>query len=42
MMSTGPGAGKAATGVPEAMASRITMPKVSVSEGKTNTSAPAK
>ena len=41
MRSTGPGAGKAATGVPAPHASRITRPKVSVSEGKTNTSAQA-
>ena len=42
MMSTGPGAEKAATGVPDAIASSSTRPKVSVSEGKTKTSAPAK
>ena len=37
----GPGAGNAATGVPQARLSSITRPKVSVREGNTNTSAPA-
>ena len=39
--SLGPGTGKAATGRPLASASSITRPKVSVSEGKTKTSAEA-
>ncbi len=39
MTSIGPGTGKAATGRPHASASIITMPNVSVREGKTNTSA---
>jgi hypothetical protein len=38
MISFGPVTGKAATGVPLAKASRITKPKVSVTEGKTKTS----
>ena len=37
--SIGPGTGKAATGVPQAMDSTITRPKVSVTLGKTITSA---
>ena len=40
--STGPGAGTDATGSPEASASRMTLPKVSVREGKTKQSALAK
>ena len=39
--SLGPVTGNAATGVPQARASRITNPKVSVSDGNTNTSPPA-
>ena len=39
--SSGPETGKAATGVPQASASIITSPNVSVRLGKTNTSAPA-
>ena len=39
--SLGPVTGNAATGVPQANASRITRPNVSVSAGNTNTSAPA-
>jgi len=39
LRSMGPVTGNAATGVPHAMASSITRPKVSVRLGKTNTSA---
>ena len=42
MMSAGPGALNPATGTPAAMASRMTRPKVSVRDGKTNTSAQPK
>ena len=38
-ISFGPVTGKAAMGVPQARASRITLPKVSVLDGNTNTSA---
>ena len=38
MTSTGPGTGKAATGSPDASASTMTLPKVSVRLGNTNTS----
>ena len=40
--STGPGAGTDATGRPEANASRMTLPKVSVRDGNTKQSALAK
>ncbi len=42
MMSAGPGAENPTTGVPQAIASSITRPKVSVSDGNTNTSADEK
>jgi hypothetical protein len=39
MRSIGPGAGTEATGNPAAIASRITLPKVSVRDGNTKQSA---